>query len=100
MTVSATWNAIAIDPRDSVAVVLRDIAAGETVTVRVDGRNETLVAVDAVALGHKIARGATGKGAPVLKYGETFASATRDIAVGQHVHVHNVTSNRARKAKA
>jgi altronate dehydratase small subunit len=94
------WNAISIDPRDSVAVALRDIAAGETVTVRVDGRNETLVALDAVALGHKIARSAADKGAPMLKYGEIFASATRDIAVGQHVHVHNVVSNRARKAKA
>ena len=53
--------------------------------------------MEAVALGHKIARQAAKIGSPVVKYGEPIASATRDISVGQHVHVHNVASNRARK---
>jgi predicted RecA/RadA family phage recombinase len=99
MSGAEAWAAIAIDPRDSVAVLLRDIAAGESVAVRVAGAVETLVATQPVALGHKIARHALKAGAPVLKYGETIATATRDIATGEHVHVHNVASNRARKAK-
>jgi hypothetical protein len=91
------WDAIAVDARDSVAVVLRDVGQGESIVVRVDGRNETIIARDPVALGHKIARRAASAGTPILKYGETIASATRDIAQGEHVHVHNVASNRAMK---
>lgn len=98
MTAAGNWNAIAIDPRDTVAVLLSDVAKGDTVSVRVEGRIETLVAAETVALGHKIARQAAKIGSPVVKYGEPIASATRDISVGQHVHVHNVASNRARKA--
>ena len=98
MTAAESWNAIVIDPRDTVAVLLRDVAKGDTVSIRGEGRTETLVAVEAVALGHKIARQAAKIGSPVVKYGEPSASATRDISVGQHVHVHNFASNRARKA--
>jgi altronate dehydratase small subunit len=90
------WDAIAIDPRDDVAVLLRDVAAGETVRVRAGGAVEALTAAGPVALGHKIARRAIGAGSPVLKYGEIIASATAAIPAGAHVHVHNVASNRAR----
>jgi altronate dehydratase small subunit len=45
-----------------------------------------------------MATGAIAKGEPVLKYGAAIALATSDIAEGQHVHVHNVASNRAKKA--
>lgn len=91
------WDAIAIDPRDDVAVLLRDVLAGTAVRVRVDGALETVVAADVIALGHKIARHDIKAGAHVRKYGESIASASIDIAVGQHVHVHNIASNRARK---
>jgi len=94
----STWSAIAIHPDDSVAVVLRDVAAGERVAVRIDGKIRELTALDAVALGHKIATVAIAKGALVLKYGVAIARATNDIAVGQHVHVHNVASDRAKQA--
>lgn len=96
----ATWNAIAIHPRDSVAVVLRDIGAGETVLVRVDGRIVPVLAKDPVPLGHKIACVALAAGSPVVKYGATIGLATREIVVGEHVHVHNIASNRAKKKQA
>lgn len=92
----AGWNAIAVDPRDNVAVMLRDVAAGDEVLVRVGTANERLVAAEAVQLGHKIARRPIASGSQVLKYGEVIASAQMDISAGQHVHVHNVASNRAR----
>ncbi len=96
MTVSG-WDAIVIDPRDDVAVLLRDVVAGTSVRIRVDGILETVMATDMVALGHKIARRPISAGAHVHKYGESIASASVDIAAGQHVHVHNIASNRARK---
>ena len=98
MSAGATWSAVAIHPDDSVAVVLRDVAAGERVAVRIDGRIRDVAAIEAIALGHKMATVAIAKGASVLKYGAVIALATSDIAEGQHVHVHNVESNRAKKA--
>jgi hypothetical protein len=94
---TAGWTAIAIDPADGVAVALRDLAPGETVVVRVDGKLETLVAREAVALGHKIALRAHAAGEPVMKYGARIALATKAFAAGDHVHVHNIASARARK---
>jgi altronate dehydratase small subunit len=94
------WNALAIDPRDGVAVALRDIAAGETVAVRAGAVLENLPAREAVAMGHKIARRDHEAGAPVLKYGERIGVARAAIPAGAHVHVHNLASARARKAGA
>jgi predicted RecA/RadA family phage recombinase len=98
VSAGASWSAVAIHPGDSVAVVLRDVAAGESIAVRIDGRIRHVIARDAIALGHKMATVAIAKGASVLKYGAEIALATSDIAEGQHVHVHNVASNRAKKA--
>jgi len=96
---AGAWDAIAIDSRDDVAVLLRDVAAGETVRVRADGSVEQLVAAGPVALGHEIARRAIPAGTSVRKYGEVIASATAAIPAGAHVHVHNVASNRARAVR-
>ncbi|MDZ7937512.1 MAG: altronate dehydratase family protein [Rhodoferax sp.] len=43
-----------------------------------------------IAAGHKLAVRLIAAGTPVLKYGQTIGVATRDIAVGEHVHMHNV----------
>jgi altronate dehydratase len=50
-----------------------------------------------IPLGHKFARHALAKGAPVRKYGECIGVATADIVAGSHVHVHNMESRRGRK---
>ena len=49
--------------------------------------------VDAVALGHKVARCPIMKGEKIIKYGVPIGSALCDIAAGQHVHVHNMKSD-------
>ena len=51
-------------------------------------------------MGHKIALHAITSGAPVRKYGQYIGAATADIAPGEHVHVHNLASRRARSRKA
>jgi len=78
-----------LDPRDNVFVVRARIRAGEA--VRVDG---VRVTVDRdLPLGHKLARRHIVPGDKIVKYGAPIGSATVPIAVGEHVHVHNVRSD-------
>ncbi|MBR3516451.1 MAG: altronate dehydratase [Lachnospiraceae bacterium] len=77
---------IKIHPLDNVVVCLEDVAAGTAITV--DGQE--IVAREAVGRGHKIAIKEIKAGEPVVKYGNTIAGATADIAVGSWVHTHNV----------
>jgi altronate hydrolase len=73
-----------IAEQDNVMVALRLIAGGTVV----DG---VTVATD-VPAGHKIATRPIPAGQTVLKYGYPIGVATRDIAPGEHVHSHNLTS--------
>jgi altronate dehydratase small subunit len=89
-------RAIVVDPRDSVATVLADLAAGEVFTVRV-GAEDCRVALRApIPFGHKVALIAIEPGEPVRKYGEVIGRATQAIAPGDHVHLHNLESLRGR----
>ncbi|MCW1400841.1 altronate dehydratase family protein [Novosphingobium sp. MW5] len=76
-------SAIHVHPGDSVAVALRPLAAGEEIGV---------VLHDAVGQGHKFALRAHAAGEVVTKYGLPIGVATRDIAVGEHVHTHNLAT--------
>lgn len=78
----------AVDPRDHVAIALRDLTCGETVRL---GDQELIVSTD-VPKGHKIAARSVRAGEDVLKYGWPIGRATKDIAAGDHVHVHNVAT--------
>jgi altronate dehydratase len=90
------WDAIAIHPDDDVAVALRDLAAREVVRVRRGGAIEPVAVIAAIPLGHKLALRAIAAGAVVRKYGEAIGAASAAIAPGEHVHVHNLKSQRAR----
>jgi (2R)-sulfolactate sulfo-lyase subunit alpha len=86
---------LAHEEGDSVAVATRDLEAGT-----VEGgylRGPASVTVDLrerVPLGHKFALVDIPEGADVVEYGLRVAIASKPIAVGQHVHVHNVRSAR------
>lgn len=84
--------------KDNVAVIFAEnVKAGMTVTVRDKKGSETeLVINDDIPYGHKIAVRKIGVGEPILKYGEEIGAATKPIAVGDYVHVHNLDSQRAR----
>ena len=74
MAAHPTAHHVVLNPADNVEVV-------------VEGTDELR--------GHKLARGPIPAGAPIVKLGETIGAATADIAPGEHVHTHNVASNRA-----
>ena len=78
-----------LSPKDNICVVAQRLAAGEH--VQVAGNNVAIA--DALPIGHKIAVRAIAAGETVLKYGAPIGSATSGIALGEHVHVHNLQSD-------
>ncbi|HEX2923393.1 MAG TPA: UxaA family hydrolase [Chloroflexota bacterium] len=89
-------QAIVIDPRDSVAVAVVELSAGQTCTVRVGDEARSIELKERIPFGHKFALKRICKGENVLKYGEVIGEATSDIEQGSWVHVHNVVSKRGR----
>lgn len=80
--------ALRIAARDDVAIALRDLAAGERVSVA----DAAVTLLEEVPRGHKFAIRPIGISQPVHKYGWSIGRATAAIAVGAHVHTHNVTT--------
>jgi altronate dehydratase len=91
-------DAMVLTASDNVATVLRAVAAGERIAVRVGAASAALLALEAVPLCHKISLAALKAGDAVVKYGDVIGAATRDIPAGAHVHIHNMASLRARRA--
>lgn len=77
-------------------VVVEGIAGGQTLAGWVMDTDETVSVqtLDAIPLGHKVALRAKKTGDDVLKYGEVIGAASADIAVGAHVHVHNLKTKK------
>ena len=71
---------------DDVGLVPHDVARG--VTMLAGGAE--FAALDDIPAGHKVAVRAIAAGEPVHKYGQVIGIASGDIAVGAHVHVHNL----------
>ena len=92
-------KAILIDTKDNVATAFQDLSKGETVTVSLGGREVTTALAQDILFGHKFALTAIGLHEPVVKYGETIGLATDSIQAGQHVHVHNMESQKGRGDK-
>lgn len=83
---------LVISARDNVATALEPIDAGREVRAG----TTTVVAAEAIPRGHKLAVRAIRAGEAVVKYGSPIGTASADIAVGAHVHTHNVASTRGR----
>ncbi|NED95170.1 altronate dehydratase [Phytoactinopolyspora alkaliphila] len=85
---TAGGRVLKLRPDDSVAVTLDGLPPGAPLSLGDD--DAALAAREAVPPGHKFAVVAVAQGAPVTKYGQVIGYATRPIAAGEHVHVHNV----------
>jgi altronate hydrolase len=72
-----------LNPSDPVMIAMRDIAVGEPVGLNVR-------ASEPITRGHKVAILPVPAGEPVRKFGQIIGNATKAIAPGQHVHVHNL----------
>ena len=85
-TIPLTERAILLRAEDDVAIAKKELTAG---TVLEDGAARIEVRAD-IKPGHKVARHAVRRGAPVRRYGQVIGFATQDIEVGDHVHSHNL----------
>ncbi len=84
---------IRLDAVDTVAVCRRAIVAGEHVSFE----GGDLIALEDVPQGHKIALCPHAIGDQAIKYGYPIGEVTAAIAPGEHVHVHNLATLRARR---
>jgi len=82
------------NPRDNVAVALRDLSEGEDVEVSTGNEVIKIKLLNNIPFGHKFALKDIRKGEYVIKYGELIGIATRDIRKGEHVHIHNIAGLR------
>ena len=92
-------RAIVLNPDDNVATLIDN---GGTAEISADLRGEKsgkVVLKQDIPFGHKVALAEIAPGADVVKYGKVIGETTAAIAVGEHVHVHNVDSKRGRGDK-
>ena len=73
---------VRLDASDNVVTATRPLEVGASV--------ETVVTIDLIPSGHKIATVPIAAGAPVRKYSQVIGYASCDIDAGAHVHTHNV----------
>ncbi len=86
MAAPLTDYAVHLRPQDNIAVARRVIPANMDITFE----GGTVRIPTPIKMGHKFAVHAIKEGDPVLKYGQVIGFASRNIAPGEHVHVHNV----------
>ena len=91
-------RAFVLNAGDNVATLVDPTKPGDAVSL-VGSGSGTLSSAAQIAFGHKMATRAIGKGEQIIKYGKVIGQATQGIAVGEHVHVHNVEALRGRGDK-
>ncbi len=94
------YDCILIHPKDNVVVALKEVHTGDVLSYIEEGEERTLVALNEIPIYHKIARENIGLGNKVVKYGELIGLATTSIRLGEHVHVHNITSTKKNEGEA
>jgi altronate dehydratase small subunit len=91
-------RALIIHPGDNVANLIGPGTQGHLVRCRVEGQEETemIELLDDLPSNHKLARRDIAAGEPIIKYGLSIGTASRAVRRGEHVHAHNIESNRGR----
>lgn len=90
-------TAMIIEKGDNVATCLEKVEKGKSVRLMLNGKmGRTLKANQAIPYIHKICISPLKKGEHCMKYGLSIGVASRDIQVGDYIHVHNIESARGR----
>ena len=78
-----------MSPDDNCLIARMPLAAGSAVDI--DGA--VVILPESISLGHKVARRALQPGDKVLRYGAIIGSVTAPVAIGAHIHTHNLESD-------
>ncbi len=78
-----------LNPKDNVCTAVTSIARGTALQIC----GNTVVIEHNIPLGFKIAGCSIPTNESIIKYGVSIGSATRDIVLGELVHLHNMKSN-------
>lgn len=79
-------NIIQIHESDNVIVAIKEIGAGETVSIG----TLQITAKETIPAGHKMALCDIPEGGSVIKYGYRIGNAREEIRTGQWIHTHNI----------
>ncbi|RNM29441.1 UxaA family hydrolase [Absicoccus porci] len=86
-------NAMLIHEKDNVIVVLEAIEKNQNIVyTNSRGKQIMLSPLQSIPIYHKVSICPIHKNEVVLKYGERIGWATQDIAKGEWVHTHNLSS--------
>ena len=90
-------KALQLTQDDTIATALQEIDAGQIIEVVLSGQKvgET-IAKEKIPYGFKVCVSPMSAGDAVIKYGHVIGKASKDIAPGEMVHVHNIEGNRGR----
>lgn len=88
MTISSALHSV--DPEDDVAIALRPLETGESVSL--GHGNRILTIREPIPRGHKVATRNIADGSAVRKFGWPIGKATRAIAAGSLVHTGNLST--------
>lgn len=89
-------QAVVINSQDNVATVVDDFAAGTLIYFFLGGNEQSIPLLEDIPLGHKFAICDIKPSDVIIKYAESIGVSTTLILAGQHVHVHNMQSQRGR----
>lgn len=84
------------DAADNVGVAVVDLAAGTDCAGKnlTDNSKLSARAEQAIPLGHKLALKNLKAGDEAIKYGCVIGVMVKDVAAGNHVHIHNLKTKR------
>jgi len=80
---------IRITEKDNVAVALQPLQAGQEVSLN----GQSIILKNDIPFGHKIALQDFQLGDHIIKYGQPIGHAKAPIALGEHIHTHNLKTN-------
>ena len=93
-------SAIVVEKSDNVATALRELQKGEFILVEIENYKIEIILSESISGGFKFALQNINQGESIIKYGEVIGLATKDIARGQRVHIHNVEGQKGRGDKS
>lgn len=79
---------IIMHEKDNCATSLIDLSQNEEIKIN----NKTIKLINPIPVGHKFALKVINKGENVIKYGEIIGVTTKDINLGEWIHIHNIKS--------